>query len=53
MKTRRTILTVGALLFCVSILFTNAQAQRSSGYTSIDYDENTGIVDAYSETSED
>jgi|GEM_PF-2322661 len=53
MKYRSFPLIVCTLLFCVAIFSARAQAQTSSGYTTIDYDEDTGIVDAYSETDED
>jgi hypothetical protein len=48
--------TLFAALFAVLCCFVcspETKAQAVDGYTSIDYDENTTIVDAYSETSVD
>jgi hypothetical protein len=39
---------VGFLIFCPQM-----RAQAVDGYTSIDYDDSTGLIDAYSETSLD
>jgi hypothetical protein len=39
---------VGFLIFCPQM-----RAQGIDGYTSIDYDDSTGLIDAYSETSLD
>jgi hypothetical protein len=53
MKQIRMILSIIATLFCVMMLSTTATAQSITGYTSIDYFEDTNTVDAYSETDED
>jgi hypothetical protein len=48
------ILTIALVLLFGLLLFTqDAKAQTVSGYTSIDYYEDTNTVDAYSETDED
>lgn len=48
-------ITTGAIVLLFGLFFfaLDTKAQRVSGYTSIDYYENTNIVDAYSETDED
>jgi len=53
MKHTSIILGLGTLVFCCSIALTEVRAQTVSGYTSIDYDQDTSIVDAYSETDND
>jgi len=52
MKTKTLIAAMFAILGCL-IFAAKTQAQAIDGYTSIDYDDSTGLVDAYSETSLD
>lgn len=53
MRNTKIITAAIALSFGLFFFTRDAKAQTATGYTSIDYDENTNIVDAYSETDED
>jgi hypothetical protein len=53
MRNRKIITATIVLLFGLFFFTHEATAQTVTGYTSIDYYEDTNTVDAYSETDED
>src|SRR5438105_929720 len=53
MKYTKVILGIAGVLLSLAAFTRNADAQTISGYTAIDYYEDTNTVDAYSETDED